>query len=103
MRYAFVAALVLAFVAISVLVDRGAGGQRIVTGTVTRWQAGETISVANEETGPESVILALRQTVYEGDPAAIEPGVRVTVWYRSVGERRPVADRVRVLTPATRP
>lgn len=52
--------------------------------------------------------LALRETTaYEGqgshhalDPAAIKPGVRVRVWYRGVGERHPVADKVRVLVDA---
>jgi hypothetical protein len=42
--------------------------------------------------------VALRETTaYEGDPAAIKPGIRVTVWYRSVGERRLLADKVRML------
>jgi hypothetical protein len=53
---------------------------------------------------PRGVEIALRETVYDGDPADIKGGVRVTVWYRSVGERRPVADIVRVLgdpRPAT--
>jgi hypothetical protein len=38
-------------------------------------------------------------TAIDGDPALIKRGVRVTVWYRSVAERRPVADKVRVLAP----
>ena len=42
--------------------------------------------------------LALRpNTVYEGDPSTINVGVRVTVWYRNVSERRPVVEKVRVL------
>ena len=42
----------------------------------------------------------IEATAYEGSPAAIQTGARVTVWYRSVGERRFVADKVRVLTDA---
>jgi hypothetical protein len=49
--------------------------------------------------GPEAV--RLRETVYEGDAGVMKPGVRVTVWYKSVGERRPVVDKVRVLPDAT--
>jgi hypothetical protein len=42
--------------------------------------------------------LALRRhTVYEGDASTIKVGVRVTVWYRNVGERRPVVEKVRML------
>jgi len=81
--------------------DRGAAGQRVITGTVIEWQVAELISVANQQTDPGGVRIALRKTVYECDPRAIKPGIRVTVWYRSVGERRPVADKVRVLNDAT--
>jgi hypothetical protein len=41
------------------------------------------------------------ETLYERDPRGIKPGIRVTVWYRSVGERRPVADKVSVIPDAT--
>jgi hypothetical protein len=91
---AFMASLVVAFVVLSVLADSGAS-QRIVTGTVGEFEAGESMSVANDGM---YVRIALREaTVYGGSPAAIKPGVRVTVWCRSVAERRPVADKVRVL------
>jgi hypothetical protein len=43
-----------------------------------------------------------KTTAFEGDPA-IEPGIRVTVWYRSAAERRPIADRVRVLPGGVEP
>lgn len=103
----FLASLV-AFVGLSIFADRGAATQR-VTGSVADLQAGDWISVASEQTGPKGFAIALRETTaYEDqhrnstlDLAAIRPGVRVTVWYRSVGERRPVADRVRVLTDVT--
>jgi hypothetical protein len=94
---AVLAALLGAFVVLSLLADRGAATQRVITGTVIEWQVAESISVANEQTDAGGVRLALRETVYEGDAGAIKPGVRVTIWYRSVGERRPVADKVRVL------
>jgi hypothetical protein len=95
----FLASMV-AFVGLSVFADRGAVTQR-VTGTVTGLQAGEWISVGNEQ-NPQGFPIALRETTAY-DPAAIKPGVRVTVWYKSVGERRSVADKVRVLTDAEPP
>ena len=99
-RRAFMASLVVAFVALSVLADRGAT-QRIVTGTVGEFEAGEWISVANEKTAPMGFRIAWHETTdYEGSTAAIRPGVRVTIWYRNVGERHLVADRVRVLAAA---
>jgi hypothetical protein len=99
MRYALV--LVVAFVALSALADRGAGSQRVATGTVAEVHAGAWMLVANE--GMSLPVALGETTAYEGNPATIKPGIRVTVWYRSVGERRPVADKVRVLRdPATR-
>jgi len=98
---AFLATLFVAFVLLSLPADRGAAGQRVITGTVIEWQVAELISVANQQTDPGGVRIALRKTVYECDPRAIKPGIRVTVWYRSVGERRSVADKVRVLNDAT--
>lgn len=99
---AFVALLLIALVVASALVDRGSV-QHTVTGTVGEYVAGERISVANETTDPMGVEIALRNTTaFEGDPALINPGVRVTVWYRTAGERRPLADKVRVLPDAAR-
>lgn len=94
---AFIALMVFTFVVFSVLADKRAT-QRSVTGTVTEFRASEWISVANDQTGRRGFPIAVREsTAYEGTRAAIKPGARVTVWYRSVGERRSVADRVRVL------
>jgi hypothetical protein len=91
---AFIASLVVAFVLVSVLADKGSSIQRI-TGTVTEVHAGEWMLVANERTG---LPVALRDTTrYEGKPAAIRTGIHVTVWYRRVAERRPLADKVRIL------
>lgn len=95
---AFLASLAVAFVVASALADRGRD-QRVVTGTVGEYAAGEWISVVNETTDPMGFQIALREaTAFEGDPALIEPGARVTVWYSSAAERRPLADRVRVVT-----
>jgi hypothetical protein len=103
---AFVASLIVAFVVLSVLAD-GNATTHIVTGTVAGFQAGEWISVVNDQTGPVGHPIALRDTtVYEGRDhhsalvPVIKPGVRVTVWYRNVSERRHVADKVRVLPNA---
>lgn len=101
---AFMASLVAAFAVLSLLVDNGAASRRVVTGTVTEFQRGEWITVTNETTDPAGMQIALRSpTVYEHrkqdaplNHETFKSGVRVTVWYRSVGERRPVADKVRV-------
>jgi len=100
---AFMAALVVAFVVLSALADSGPT-ERVVTGTVAEFQAGEWMLVTNEAM---SLPVALGETTaYEGrdqdsalDPAAIKPGVRVTVWYRSVGERRPRRQSARAPRP----
>ena len=94
---AVMASLVVALVVLSALADRRAP-PRIVTGTIREFEAGEWLSVATYTTDPKGFPIALRETTaYEGNPAAIKPGARVTIWYRSVGERRFVADKVRVL------
>ena len=98
---AFLTTLVVTFVLLSALVDKGAGIQRVATGSVTEVHAGDWMLVANE--GMRLPVAVGSTTRYEGNPAAIKPGVRVTVWYRGVGERRLVADRVRVLPEAVRP
>jgi hypothetical protein len=83
---------------LSVLADSGVT-KVVVTGTVAEFKAGESITVTSDGWDPHPI--ALRETTtYEGNPAAIKTGVRVTVWYRSVGESRPVADKVRVVQHA---
>ncbi len=92
--WAFIASLLVAFVVLSVLTDRGAT-RRVARGTVAELHAGEWMLVTN---GGMRLPVTLREkTSYEGNPAEIRPGVRVTVWYRGVGEGRPIADKVRVL------
>lgn len=110
MRRAFLALLAVAFVVLSVLADSGARPV-VLTGAVTQYRAGEWIAIANDQTGPVSVQIAVRETtVFESRairaadvPEAIGPGAVVTVWSRSVGERRAVADRVRLLKAAAPP
>jgi hypothetical protein len=95
MRRAFIGSLGIGFVVMSWLCDKRGDGE-VITGIVTKWKARECMSIVNDQTDPGGFRIALRETVYEGDGAAIVPGVRVTVSYRSVGERLPIADRVRV-------
>jgi hypothetical protein len=107
MRLASIMAFVVAFLALSVVADKsamfvgvsfvGRDRPRSVTGTITEWQVGNTIAVGSDQ-NPRGFPLALRrQTVYEGDASTITVGVRVTVWYRNVGERRPVVEKARML------
>jgi hypothetical protein len=101
-RRAFTTCLmVIGFVVLSVLTDSGVT-KVVATGTVVEFKARESISVINVGMDPHPI--ALRETTaYEGDPAAISRGARVTVWYRFVGESRPVADKVRVLPDEAKP
>jgi hypothetical protein len=101
-------ALLVAFVVLWMVADKG-GPQGVRTGVVAALHPGEWISVANNGIDPNAFPIALRETTtYEAgedgapfDPAAIRTGLRVTVWYRSVAERRLVADKVRVLPHGT--
>ena len=94
----------VAFVVLSALADGGASNQGMVTGTIGEFQRGESLSIVNETMDPGGRRITLRETTsYESrgarfDPATITAGARVTIWYRSVGERRPVAYKVPVLT-----
>jgi hypothetical protein len=94
---AFITTTAVAFVVISALGDRRGTPQSRMAGTVLEFHPGEWLSFTNEQTDPTGIRITLRDTtVYEG--AAIEPGAVVTVWYRSVAERRPVADKVHVIS-----
>ena len=91
-KRAFMASLVVTFVLLSALANRGAR-QRIMTGTIGGFEAGEWIAVANDNR-PNGFPIALREaTVYEGNLATFKRGADVTVWYRSVGERFPSPTR----------
>jgi hypothetical protein len=83
------------------LVDGRGSAVHEVTGNVVEWRAGQSISVVNDQTDPGGVRIDVRATDYDGDRGAIRTGARVTVWYRHVGERSPVALTVRVLDPQT--
>lgn len=77
-------------------------GQHIISGAVTAWLPGVAIAIANEQTDPGGFPISLRNhTVYQGVIDTIKSGDRVTIWYRLVGERRPVADKVLVLVAGT--
>jgi hypothetical protein len=106
--YARFMASLIAFAVLSMLVDNGAATRGAISGIVTEVRPGEWITVSSARTDPRGVQIALRNTTVCEDaecdatlrPETIKPGVRVTVWYRSVGERRLVADKVRVLLDA---
>ncbi len=102
-RGALIVAVVVAVVVLSLVADSGRAGRSVITGTVIDWRPGESITVANDQTDPWGVRIVLRETVYEGESGAIKPGVLVTVWYRGVGESRPIANRVRVHPEAATP
>lgn len=96
MRYVFVLAFVVSVVGLSLVMDRSAGGQSIVTGTV-QWRSDELIHIARQPPDPGFEISLRPNTVYDGDIHSLKSGARVTVWYRNVAERRLVAKRVRML------
>ena len=89
---------VMAFLIVALIVVFSALAQRGTTsyvsvGTVVGFEPGEWIYLDSMEWP-----IALREaTAYDDGTVAIRSGVRVQVWARSVGERRPVAARVRVL------
>lgn len=94
----FMASVLVAFVLLSALAYEGAP-QRVVTGTIRESKTREWLTVATHTMEPKGFPIALRKTtIYEGNHSALKPGNRVTVWYRGVGERHFVADRVRVLS-----
>jgi|SoiMethySBSTD1v2_1073268.scaffolds.fasta_scaffold01311_19 hypothetical protein len=100
---AFVASLGVAL-AVALALTNSGSTQRVLTGTVGKYVTGQLISIGNETTDPRGVQLTLRETTaFEGDPALIKPGIRVTVWYRGVAERRLLVDRVRVLPVGVEP
>ena len=72
----FVVMLVVAFVVASTLIDSGTG-QYVLTGTVGEYVDGNWILIGNATTDPRGVRISMREaTVFEGDPALIEPGIR---------------------------
>jgi hypothetical protein len=94
-------ALLVALVVSSLFGSTGAGAVQVITGDVVEWHAGQSISVVNDSTDPWGVRFELRGTDYDGDRGALKTGARVSVSYRHVGERHPVALQVQVLDPQT--
>ena len=67
-------------------------------GVVTDYEPGEWMAVDPDLESYSPIILTIRnRTKFEGNRLLLQPGVRVVVFYRSVAERRPVAERVRIL------
>jgi hypothetical protein len=108
MKRASLLAAAIGVVGISLVADKSAlfvgldfrpDRPAVFTGTITEWRPGESIVVAGNQ-NPRGFELRLRHnTVYEG---TIKPGAPAMVWYRTVGERRLVVERVRVLSASRR-
>jgi hypothetical protein len=94
-------ALLVALMVLSLFGNTGTGAVRVITGDVVEWHAGQSISVVNDSTDPWGVRFDLRGVDYDGDRGALKRGARVSVSYRYVGERYPVALQVQVLDPQT--
>jgi hypothetical protein len=76
---------------------RDVTSSRVLTGTVVDWQRDRSVSVARNSNDLVGITFALRNAVYDEEFGPIRRGVRVTVWYRNMGEARLVAYKVRVL------
>jgi hypothetical protein len=90
--------LIVVLVAVLAVTDRSASSDRMAMGTVAEVHPGDWMLVTND--GMRLPVALHRTTAYDGDPAALITGARVTVWYRNVAERRMVANRVRILNVA---
>ena len=98
---AFLVTLIVAIVVLSAASNRRSP-LRCVSGTVAAVEAGKWIVLAaTPQTAGYSIRLR-ETTVYEGNPATVTPGARVTVRWRSVGERMFVAEEVRQHRPERR-
>jgi hypothetical protein len=99
-RAVMVFMVVAQVVLLSALAERRPA-RRAVTGMVAAFDTGQWLTVARDATDPRGITFALhRTTAYHPpfDPAVLRRAVRVIVGYRMVGERRPLADRVQVVT-----
>jgi hypothetical protein len=107
MRPASIVAFAVTFLALSSVADKSAMFAGLsfvsrdkassVTGAIAEWRAGESIAVHRDRYSPGLAMTLRPNTVYEGNASTIKVGVRVTVWYRNVSERRMVVEKVRVL------
>ena len=88
--------VITALVALPLLWDQPKSEQHVFTGTVRDWKAGESITVASEQTDSAGFTARLHKTRYEGRTDQIATGSSVTIWYRMVGESLPIVDKMRV-------
>ena len=88
------ALVVIALLALPLLWDQPKSEQQVFSGTVREWKVGESITVASDQTAPAGFTARLHKTRYEGRADQIVTGASVTIWYRIVGESRPVVDKV---------
>lgn len=106
-RLGFVVAIIVAIVALSELTVRRVP-TRTLSGTLIEYLPNEAIGLGGDALDPNGVRMSLRErTRFEGFPTSeagpvLTPGARVEVSYRTVGERRPVAVRVRRLDDVAR-
>ena len=93
-----VATFLTAMVTVSALTARRNATSTVI-GRIGDFQPRGTIRIVGEQFNPAGFTLTLRDTTFEGFAAGSAPhvGALVSVRYRMVGERRPVADRVRLL------
>ena len=88
--------VVLLAAALVLLASSREAPQQTIEGTVLALDGRASLTVVNEQTDPTGMVFILRDTRYER-LEALRDGVRVKVWCRAIGERRPVASRVHVL------
>jgi hypothetical protein len=78
----------------------------VITGMILEFHAGNWLSISSEQVEPFPMALggATKYEDHKSHPltelSSIRSGMRATVWYRNVGERRLVVDKVRVLEDA---
>jgi hypothetical protein len=108
MRRVSLLALAVAFVGMSFVADKSAmfvgvnfqpDNPSSFTGTIAEWRPGESIWLSGDQNRAGFELRLRHDTVYEGIMAS---GSRATVWYRQVGERRLVVERIRVLNGPAR-
>ena len=97
------ALVIIVLVALPLVLDQPRSEQHVFSGTVREWKPGESITVASEQTDPAGFTARLHKTRYEGSADRIVTGSSVTIWYRIVGESRPVVDKVRINEAADLP
>lgn len=93
----------LAFV-VGVLVVLGqfgpSAGKGAIAGRVGDYVPGESIFVISDMENFSDVRVTIRDTTkFNVNPALIELGTQVTVYYRRTAERHPIADRI-IIRPA---